>query len=179
MSTAKVLSPASFVHIVLRTTSTNFPKMRTFYKTFLGADASYENDFVSFLSYDEEHHRIAIIGMSDLGTKQEMASGLDHFAFAFNSLRDLSRAYQDRKAIGIIPVRCLNHGPTTSMYYKDPDGNSIELQVDNMDKEGATAFMNSAAFAENFVGIDFDPEIFCKRIEVGEDEAQIMRRPDA
>lgn len=37
-----------------------------------------------------------------------------------------------------------NHGPTTSLYYRDPDGNQIETQVDNFETaEEATAFMNS------------------------------------
>jgi len=32
----------------------------------------------------------------------------------------------------------VNHRPTTSMYYRDPDGNRVELQIDNFPtaKEG-------------------------------------------
>ena len=145
---------------------------------FLGAKPSFENEFVSFLSYDEEHHRIAIIGVKDLGAKQTETCGIDHFAFAYDSLQDLSRAYQERKTLGILPYWCINHGPTTSMYYKDPDGNSIELQVDNLNKEDASAFMNSEAFARDPIGVEFDPEVFVKRVGSGEDEAQIKRRPD-
>jgi hypothetical protein len=45
------------------------------------------------------------------------------------------------------------------MYYTDPDGNRIETQVDNFDTiEEANAYMASTAFAENPIGIDFDPD---------------------
>jgi len=46
-----------------------------------------------------------------------------------------------------------------SRYYRDPDGNKIELQVDNYDsKEAADAFMTGDLFAVNPIGSDFDPE---------------------
>src|SRR3546814_17462514 len=64
--------------------------------------------------------------------------------------------YERLRDKGIRPVFPINHGPTTSMYYADPDGNQIELQVDNYDKiEDATAFFYSEAFAENPVGVEF------------------------
>jgi hypothetical protein len=36
---------------------------------FLGAEASYENEILSFLTYDEEHHRVAIVKVPDTGPK--------------------------------------------------------------------------------------------------------------
>ena len=38
--------------------------------------------------------------------------------------------YKRLKQQDIVPWWCINHGPTTSMYYRDPDNNQIELQVD-------------------------------------------------
>jgi len=65
------------------------------------------------------------------------------------------------------------------MYYHDPDGNDIETQVENFATlEEADAFMKSEAFAENPIGADFDPEVFVKRLESGEDEEVIKRRED-
>jgi hypothetical protein len=65
------------------------------------------------------------------------------------------------------------------MYYQDPDGNQIELQVDNYDNiEDATAFFYSPAFAENPIGVEFDPEDLLRRVEAGEDQAVLKRRPD-
>jgi hypothetical protein len=42
--------------------------------------------------------------------------------------------------------------------YKDPDGNSLETQVDTFDTpEEATVFMKSKEFADNPIGTDIDP----------------------
>jgi catechol-2,3-dioxygenase len=78
----KVRSPASLVHVVLRTSPENFSKVNEFYKIFLAAAASYENDWIAFLSYDEEHHRVAVVGMKGTGDKQDKTCGLEHFSFA-------------------------------------------------------------------------------------------------
>jgi catechol-2,3-dioxygenase len=173
----QVLSPKAFVHVVLRTTPQSFPSLVHYYKTFLGAHASYENEFLSFLTYDEEHHRIAIIGAPETGPKAPTTCGLEHIAFSFDTLKDLALSYQQRKAHGITPYWCVNHGPATSIYYKDPDGNKIETQVDNLTNDEATAFMMSEEFAINPFGVDFDPEEFVRRVESGEDEASIKTRP--
>ena len=59
------------------------------------------------------------------------------------------------------------------MYYRDPDGNQIETQVDNFDDpEEATRWMSSPEFLENSLGADFDPEELCRRVERGEDEGE-------
>ncbi len=171
----KVLSPASFAHVVLRTN--NFIAMNEFYKTFLGAHAAYENEYVSFLTYDEEHHRIALIQIPNTGPKAPTTCGLEHFAFSYKALNDLALAYRQRKEHGMMPFWCVNHGPTTSMYYKDPDGNKIETQVDNFDTAAEeTMFMNTKEFAMNPFGTDFDPEELIRRLESGEDEQLIKKR---
>lgn len=168
-------SPAHLVHVVLRTNK--YKKMVQYYKDFLGAHASYENDLLSFLSYDEEHHRIAIINTAEAPDKVPGSIGMDHIAFAFDNLDDLALAYRQRKALGILPSVCLNHGPTTSMYYTDPDGNRIETQVDNFDTAAeASEFMAGPAFAQNPIGTDFDPEELCRRLERGEDHREIKKR---
>lgn len=72
-----------------------------------------------------------------------------------------------------------NHGPTTSMYYQDPDGNQIETQVDNFENpEDATAMMEGPLFAENALGTDFDPEELCAAIDRGEDETKLKVRKE-
>jgi catechol-2,3-dioxygenase len=151
--------------------------MRDFYLTFLGAQIAYENPSLVFLAYDSEHHRIAIVNMPDLKPRDPKASGLFHVAFTFSSLNDLALAYLQRKENGIRPFWCVNHGPTTSMYYHDPDGNDIETQVDNFESaDEANAFMRSEFFEMNPIGTDFDPEELVKRLEAGEDEAVIKKR---
>lgn len=174
-SVAQVKSPSKLAHVVLRTN--NFKPMVNFYKDFLGAQAIYENDFLAFLTYDEEHHRIAIATVPETKAKDRKTCGLEHIAFTFDTLSDLLLAYRQRKQKGIEPLWPVNHGPTTSIYYKDPDGNMIETQVDNfVDPDDATEFMKSKLFAENPIGTDFDPEEFISRLRAGESEKTLQKR---
>ncbi|KAF2804611.1 Glyoxalase/Bleomycin resistance protein/Dihydroxybiphenyl dioxygenase [Mytilinidion resinicola] len=176
---AKVVSPIRLAHVVLRTTPDKFKIMTDFYKTFLGGEASYENEFLSFITYDEEHHRLAIGAIPGTGPKNQRTCGLEHIAFAHSSLNELLLAYRQRKAAGIDPSWCINHGPTTSIYYHDPDGNMLETQVDAFETpEEATDFMMSKAFQENPFGADFDPEEHIGRIKKGESAKSILKRPD-
>ncbi|KAI1194563.1 Glyoxalase/Bleomycin resistance protein/Dihydroxybiphenyl dioxygenase [Nemania serpens] len=176
-SSSKVLSPKSMAHVVLRTP--DLKTMSTFYKTFLGAHASWENEKMAFLTYDDEHHRIAILEIPDLPEKVRKSAGLDHVAFTYETLADLLTAYKQRKAHGILPVWCINHGPTTSMYYEDPDGHRVEAQVDNFDTvEETNAFMRGPEFETNPIGVDFDPEELIRKLESGVPESEIKKRPD-
>lgn len=171
----KVISPSTLAHVVLRTA--NLERMVDFYTTFLGGVVVHSNDVLSFITYDEEHHRIALIGMPNTAAKVPKSCGLDHIAFTFSDLSSLLLAYRQRKACGIEPIWSVNHGPTTSIYYKDPDGNMLETQVDNFDStEEATKFVQSAAFGENPIGTDFDPEALIERIKAGEDDVELKKR---
>ncbi|KAI9836766.1 MAG: hypothetical protein M1819_000931 [Sarea resinae] len=172
---SKVLRPSHLAHVVLRTS--NLRRMVSFYTTFLGGTVTHENEVLSFITYDEEHHRIAILELPDTAPKIATSSGLDHISFSFDTLADLFLSYRHRKQHGIEPVWCVNHGPTTSIYYKDPDENVLETQVDNFDTVAeASEFMRSANFAENPIGTDIDPEDLIKRIESGEDETSLKTR---
>ena len=65
------------------------------------------------------------------------------------------------------------------MYYRDPDGNQLETQVDNFDTAAdAMAFMTGPEFAKNPLGVDFDPEDLCRAVENGEDEQALKKRKD-
>jgi hypothetical protein len=61
---------------------------------------------------------------------------------------------------GIVPAFSLDHGITMSLYYKDPDGNFVELQSDNFgDWKRSTEWMRTSAdFGSNPIGTFFDPE---------------------
>ena len=176
----KVLRPAYLAHVVLRTyDATSFKAMCDFYVTFLGAETTYQNRVLCFLTYDDEHHRIAIGIFPETIKRVGKPAGLAHIAFTYNSLQDLAVSYRQRKANGIIPFWCVNHGPTTSIYFHDPDGNELETQVDNFDTaEEATEFFASQEFNDNPIGVDFDPEDLVKRLEAGESETSIKKRPN-
>jgi catechol-2,3-dioxygenase len=102
-------------------------------------------------------------------------SGLHHIAFTLESLGDLLDTYARLKAEGITPFWCINHGVTTSMYYRDPDNNQVELLIDNFAtaREGQ-AFMKSQSFAKNPVGIEYDPDDFVARFRAGATAKDLM-----
>lgn len=177
-----VKPPSKLAHIFLRTD--NFQQMIDYYLAFLGAHVVYQNENIAFLTYDDEHHRIALLKVPANTTTSSpsppASRGLEHIAFTFDSLSELLLAYRQRKQLGMLPVWPVNHGPTTSIYYQDPDGNRIETQIDNFAKpEDATAFMASEAFAENPFGTDFDPEEWIARLERGESEQVLMKRVES
>lgn len=151
------LRPSRFSHLVLKTPQ--FDEMTAWYKTFLSARPLFENRAVCFLTYDEEHHRV-MIGHDPKATPRDpRAAGVVHFAYAVESLEDLVHGYLRLKDRGLVPHNCINHGFTTSLYYLDPDGNEVELQVDNFEtRESMDAWFATGAFDRNFVGVPFDPE---------------------
>ncbi|KAF2811820.1 uncharacterized protein BDZ99DRAFT_461798 [Mytilinidion resinicola] len=169
-----VLKPARLAHFVLKTQPSTYRRLVDYYKTFLSAEANYEDDHNAFITYDDEHHRIGICAFEWCVPQVRQSTGLVHTAFAFETLFDLALAYRQRKANGIEPYWCVNHGPTTSIYYKDPDGNDIETFVDNFATVEETKIaMDTPVFAANPAGLEFDPEVFVQRLEAGESDASI------
>ena len=176
---AKVATtPARLAHVVLR--SSQFDALVGWYQTVLCAKIAFSDGALAFLTYDEEHHRIAVLNIPGLQRQPDGMTGMHHMAFTYASLSDLVTNFERLDQLGIRPVTCINHGPTTSMYYADPDGNQIELQIDNFDTvEEAGQFFYSPAFAKNPIGVDFDPADLVRRFYAGEDEAAIKKRPDS
>ena len=64
------------------------------------------------------------------------------------------------------------------MYYVDPDGNSVELQVDNFGDWGrSTDFMRSAPeFAADPIGTPIDPDAYLAAHEAGTSFEELHRR---
>jgi catechol-2,3-dioxygenase len=137
--------------------------MISWWCTFLGGDVRMKTDYMAFLKFDEEHHRLAIIGLPHFSDTIQDAVGVDHFAFNFANLDDLFGKYDEMCAIGSPPYWTINHGMTLSAYYKDPDGNQVETQVDTMTAEQADVFMRSPEFHSNPIGTNVDfPRLIAK-----------------
>ena len=172
---AKSLMPAKLSHVVLRTAK--LKPMRQWYLTTLNGHVQYENPNVCFLTYDEEHHRIGIVQIPGVTDETCAGPGLEHISFAYNDLGELLANYQRLKALGVEPYWTINHGPTISMYYRDPDGNKVETQYDVFaTADEATDFINRY-YGENFMGIIFEPEHMAQRYEAGEALESLVKRP--
>lgn len=167
--------PIAFVHFVLQTS--RLREQVDFYKTFLNAWVVFGNEGGSFLTYDEEHHRVALVQVPGLAERNPRAAGLEHLSFAFESLGHLLANYIRLKELGIEPYWCINHGPTTSFYYRDADRNQIETQVDNFDNpEDLGAFFGTEAFLSNPLGVQFDPDRLLERYRAGYPEHLLKRQ---
>jgi catechol-2,3-dioxygenase len=175
-SDPRLVSPSRLAHVVLRTSQ--IKEMMRWYKLVLNAETAFENDEIAFISYDDEHHRVAFVNIPGLGQQPDGIVGLHHVAFTYGSLKELLGHYERLSEHGILPQWCINHGPTTSMYYEDPDRNQLEFQIDNFDTvEEAGEFFYTEAFATNTIGVDFDPADLLERSRAGEDEAALKTRP--
>ncbi len=170
------IAPAKFAHIVFRTS--RFEEMVRWYQTVLEAEVVMASPMVTFLAYDDEHHRIAVINMPGLPDKTDQAAGMDHCAFTYDSVDDLFATYERLKEAGIKPYWCINHGPTLSMYYQDPDQNQVELQIDVFDSnEAVNAWFQASDFDTNPIGVKFNPDALVARHHAGEDRATLLARP--
>ncbi|MBS0540227.1 MAG: VOC family protein [Proteobacteria bacterium] len=169
------VSPSLFAHFVLRTS--NRDALRDWYLKVLNARQVFENDYISFISYDDEHHRVAFVQVPGLEKPTDRNWGLAHVAYTFADLGQLLSTYRRLKADGILPARTINHGPTVSMYYRDPDGNGVELQVDAFDKAGAAGYFQTEPFRQNPIGVLFDADKMAADYEAGVPESQLLRRP--
>ncbi len=148
------------------------------YRTVFEAEESLANPFLTFLTFDDEHHRIAILGMPGLEPKGERAVGMEHCAFTYANLGDLLATYARLRAAGITPYWCINHGPNLSCYYRDPDGNQVELTIDVFDStQAVNDWYATSDFATNPIGVLFDAEELVRRFEAGEALASLTRRP--
>jgi catechol-2,3-dioxygenase len=174
--------PSKFAHIVYRTR--RFEEMIAWYEKVFEAKVQYRNPVLAFLTYDEEHHRFAFANLSALDPEGAASAGrpdtgVDHVAYTYASLADLVDTYTRLKREGIVPYWPIRHGPTLSLYYKDPDGNRIEFQVDSFaTAEEANAYMLSDEFASNPIGVRFDPDELVEQFRKGVPEAKLLARPE-
>lgn len=160
-------APQKLAHVVL--TSNQKDVMTKWYCTVLSARVQYENEMAAFLTYDEEHHRIAIAQIDGAPRPARGATGLGHIAFTFADLDGLLTTFEDLREKEILPFWAVNHGTTSSIYYADPDQNLVELQVDNFaTAEEGNEFLRSPRFAGNPIGVRFEPDQYLKRLRGGE-----------
>jgi len=150
-ATATQISPAKFAHFVLRTGQID--RMAQWYQTVLAARIVFRDERLCFLSYDDEHHRLALVQVPGLAPRDPEAAGTDHVAYSYRDLGELLATYRRLKEHSILPHWPINHGVTTSMYYRDPDNNRVELQIDNFATVAELdGYFHSPAFAANPVG---------------------------
>jgi catechol-2,3-dioxygenase len=149
-----------FHHLNLKTT--RLQEMIDFYSVLVGAEVIHRDEVGAWLSNDQANHRIALLafpGFAD-DPEKETHTGLHHSAFEYPGFDDLNATYLRLREAGIEPAFCLDHGMTFSYYYADPDGNHVELQVDNFGDWAKSRewVRTSDEFKANPIGQFVDPE---------------------
>jgi catechol 2,3-dioxygenase-like lactoylglutathione lyase family enzyme len=167
-------APQKLAHIVYRTGRLH--EMKDWYCRVLNARVAFASDWIAFITYDDEHHRVAFVSVGDLDAERGNGPGIEHVAFTYASLSDLLKTYVALKEAGILPYWTINHGPTTSFYYRDPDENQIELQVENFPTMRAlNDFFRSGLYRRNPIGVNIDPELLLERFRSGVPEEELLR----
>lgn len=166
-------------HVNLKTP--RLQEMIDWYKIVVGSEPLHQFEGGAWTSNDEANHRIALITSPEVIDDPEklMRAGMHHMAFEYETLDDLLVNYERLAKLEITPHLMLNHGMTTSLYYIDPDGNSLELQCDNFgDWNKSSDFVrNSEAFKANPIGAPIDPEkMLIARREGGLSMAEVEKR---
>jgi catechol-2,3-dioxygenase len=170
--------PSRMAHFVIRTN--RYAECVDWYQKLFEADTVFANDQATFMAFDEEHHRLAIINRPELADGSAKESAIDHVAFSFDRLEDLMSTYERLRNQGIVPAHALNHGPTTSLYYADPNGSKIELQVDNFPTSAEAAeFFKTKEFSDNVIGVAFDAEVLLAKLRTGVSVTELLKQGSA
>ena len=165
-------------HVNLKTLKVQ--EMIDWYTIVVGMQLVYEFPGGAWLTNAIANHRLALLTSPQLSDDPDklVHSGMHHFAFEYATIDDLLTTYERLKELGIEPHACLDHGMTTSFYYVDPDGNSVELQVDNFGnwEESSAWMISSPEFAANPIGMPIDPAQMLAPHRDGVSFAELHRR---
>ena len=165
-------------HINLKTS--RMQEMIDWYSTVLAMKSAYQFPGGAWLTNDAANHRLALLTSPQLSEDSDklVHTGLHHSAFEYATIDNLLNAYTRLKGLGIEPHACLDHGMTISFYYVDPDGNSVELQVDNFGnwEESSEWMRTSPQFAADPIGMPIDPDQIVAARQAGASFAELHRR---
>jgi hypothetical protein len=188
------LAPPRISEIVLKTS--RFDVMRDWYQLVLSATRTFEYDVPGQKPHGEDRavnfHRLcflrifwqfpytevlALFEIPDL-RNVERSTGLHHMQFRLASLDALADRHERLSRFGIEPYKSYNHGPSTSLYYEDPDANLVELSGPNFESEDDyKAFFSSPGFAKNPAGVPIDLAAFIAALRSGADRRELVRLP--
>ena len=111
----------------------NAERSRQFYEDVLGLHCyHYRPGWAAFMSADtEKSHEVALMQVGDDAPLQQKGQvGLNHLAWMMHSLDDLAAAYARLKEKGVKIDRIVDHGLSLGIYFRDPDGNGLEVSYE-------------------------------------------------
>src|SRR5262245_61474474 len=158
-------------HVTIKTS--HLDDMIAWYELLIGARVQFKDQTAAWMTNDDANHRIAFLAVPGLEDDAQKIrhNGMHHCAFEYDSFADLMASFDRLRKASVLPAFCLDHGLTISLYYRDPDGNFVELQSDNFsDWKLSGEFMRrSPQFAANPIGVFFDPARVYETFKSGTD----------
>ena len=158
-------------HVTINTS--RLDEMIAWYALLVGARVQFKDQGAAWMTNDGANHRIAFLAVPGLedDTQKIRHNGMHHCAFEYDSFADLMASFDRLRKAVVEPAFCLDHGLTISLYYKDPEGNFVELQSDNFsDWQASSEWMRTSAdFAANPIGTFFDPGRVYVKFQSGAD----------
>ena len=186
-------APDLFHHVSFKTM--NYNKMVSFYEKLFSCKPMYASDDITFMSFDEEHHRIAIANTSPvfdglgfvpktvikfknwINRVTPSIVGLDHISYKLNPIEKWFDFYFRAKDRGLEPYWTINHGWISGIYYKDPDGNLVEIFYEHWrNQEEFKTEVSTRGFPEEPVGTNMDIETLYAMYKDGTPYEDIVRK---
>lgn len=165
-------------HVTLKTG--RLEEMIAWYELVLGLDRQFVFEQGAWLTNDAANHRLGLLSTPKVVDDPDklIHAGLHHSAFEYDDIDQLLATYERLKAHGVLPHIVLDHGMTLSMYYLDPDGNSIELQVDNFGnwRQSSHWMHTSSEFAADPIGAPSNPDALVAARRAGLSHVEIHER---
>jgi catechol 2,3-dioxygenase len=114
-------------HVVIK--MRDLEAAKRFYGDILGMKITDQREgFGVFFRFQDYHHDIAVFKVDeDADAPQKNQVGLAHIALIADSFDTVKSMYQRLKEQDVPIVRTVDHGITRSVYFKDPEGNELEI----------------------------------------------------
>ena len=173
-------SPTKLHHLHIFTDD-RYDELVEYYKLLLNAEVvKVAPGDLTFLSFDDHDHRVVIIKRKGGDSRPDNVLGVSHIAFCYASLGELIYVYRRMAKAGFEePGYCVNHGNSTAFYYRDPDGNRVELMMDNFTTLETQDYKRYYQWSEEFGQMsegEFDPAKMADLYESGVPDTVLIDR---
>ncbi len=190
-TTSGKFTPPQFSEVIFKTA--RFAAMKDWYETVTDVKAFFVRDDakapnwtgaynIAFIRIFSDHPYTQVLGLFETpqvtgqADNQKGQPGLHHMQLRHAGLDHLFGRYELLRDKNIAPFKSYNHGPGTSFYYHDPDGNTVELSAANFVNEADyLAYFRSEAYRKNISGIEIDAAAYVKRFRDGVTQEALVR----